>query len=475
MLRKYHFSKIKTTVLFNELFGELSPILNNLIINSDSYFLITGYLTPCGLDEIKSSLLKNPKGLEGLIVGGATSQGYKALIDLYNLGIFNNRIFINFGLENPDFPFPGMLHSKIYFFEKGSTGFAIIGSNNLTKNALQGINGEMSVYLEGNKTEPQFLDILSYIEQAQYSSVLFDPSDIDQYIYWFRAYLKQLYNLNKDDQSLDYENTLTFVINCRQLDQNLPKLGDLIYFEDSQKMVVLQTIKNPVHLYLTSQTITRPKAAMDLTPSAKFAFECSITGSNISQSENEAGVDWEIPDIEEPVLNPVKRGSYRPPKRKYFQITIRIEKELIERYAYRLTKYQKVMEPLYDDLNYEQLKQQFKEKGRISQYYDVENPNSEHNSNLYQRQRSQIIESRQSSISESRKLIAKKISKNQRSETRLVRRLENITAIQMQDREEKAWLKLESSARGKVYVILSKSRKWINPYSTQIRLDSPNP
>jgi HKD family nuclease len=47
-----------------------------------------------------------------------------------------------------------MLHSKVYIFELGGgASAAFVGSHNLTRFALYGLNGEASVLLEGKEPD----------------------------------------------------------------------------------------------------------------------------------------------------------------------------------------------------------------------------------------------------------------------------------------------------------------------------------
>jgi hypothetical protein len=69
----------------------------------------------------------------------------------------------------------GLMHSKVFFAKDGRHCSLWTGSHNLTASALQGVNCEAAVLLQGTIDEPAFADALAHLNQCRDEAILFDP------------------------------------------------------------------------------------------------------------------------------------------------------------------------------------------------------------------------------------------------------------------------------------------------------------
>jgi hypothetical protein len=70
---------------------------------------------------------------------------------------------------------PGLMHSKAFFARAGKQCQLWTGSHNLTASAIQGVNCEAAVLLDGTIDERVFRDALGHLNQCRSEAMLFDP------------------------------------------------------------------------------------------------------------------------------------------------------------------------------------------------------------------------------------------------------------------------------------------------------------
>lgn len=70
---------------------------------------------------------------------------------------------------------PGLMHSKVFYARAGDECRLWTGSHNLTASAMQGVNREAALLLEGNRNEAVFADALTHLNRCRAEAILFDP------------------------------------------------------------------------------------------------------------------------------------------------------------------------------------------------------------------------------------------------------------------------------------------------------------
>jgi hypothetical protein len=73
---------------------------------------------------------------------------------------------------------PGLMHSKVFLARHGSECLLWTGSHNLTASAMQGVNCEAAIILEGSFDEQPFQDALRHLEQCRREAIVFDPLNL---------------------------------------------------------------------------------------------------------------------------------------------------------------------------------------------------------------------------------------------------------------------------------------------------------
>ena len=161
-----------TTVLFGTPQSQIASLINSKISQCLNASIISGFLTPSGVRAIAGPIRARPTAIRGLVVGAATYPGFRALDELVGMGVPLERIRVHLGHtrksgtnKHPIVRHHPMLHSKIYYMEMADDqACAFIGSHNVTSFALQGLNGEAAVLLEGSRGTPEFGLVRDHIE-----------------------------------------------------------------------------------------------------------------------------------------------------------------------------------------------------------------------------------------------------------------------------------------------------------------------
>src|SRR5258706_15733964 len=96
----------------------LAPHLQNLITGCTSLEIVSGYLTPAGLDALDIFKPGIPAKISRFVIGAGTRKGFDALDRLIDEGASSGSIRVHLGWSdsggsNANF-FRPMMHSKIY-------------------------------------------------------------------------------------------------------------------------------------------------------------------------------------------------------------------------------------------------------------------------------------------------------------------------------------------------------------------------
>lgn len=69
----------------------------------------------------------------------------------------------------------GLMHSKVFFGRRGRNCWLWVGSHNLTASAVQGVNLEAALAIEGTVDEEPFRNALNHLNQCRDEAIAFDP------------------------------------------------------------------------------------------------------------------------------------------------------------------------------------------------------------------------------------------------------------------------------------------------------------
>jgi HKD family nuclease len=317
--------------------------IRNLIEISQNIKIIAGFLTDNGLDLIFSPIKKDPKKLSLLLIGSANQNAFDAIDRLISIRVDKSKILVDLGhtrLSNSGFvKYHPMMHSKIYFFEIDSkTSAAIIGSHNMTSFALGGLNSEAAIYIEGDKTNPLFQDILSHINKCASEAVPYDPTMQEIYAEYFRMYMERLATfIFYKGEKVNYKDR-TFII-IAQLDSSLARLsaGDKIFFRAPDIIKFLSKLDIDVHIYIFDKLPKNPLEALKNLHSPKEKYKGTVSGTNKNDSLDTANVNLVIDDLKNPIISKKPTPYNFSSGVNEFQIIVDINSILEKEFEYKFT------------------------------------------------------------------------------------------------------------------------------------------
>jgi hypothetical protein len=335
---------VTPTVLFETPQQEIASMILGCITNSSATSIVTGFATPSGLEAIAGPILARPSLLKTLVVGAANYRAFEALDDLIAGGVSSNRLHVHLGhssktgwRKKPFVQFHPMMHSKIYYMEySDSTASAFIGSHNLTGFAMEGLNGEAGVRLDGLKSSPEFEKVRKHIATAEAQAVTYSSAMKEAYAWWFREYFEGL----KAENSLptDWLSTRTILIFAVAARGQRPKPGDHIFFEIPSGIEQLTTLKTDVHLFLFDVLPSTPEEALVRASAATARLNCHTDGGDNDKGYIEVTADWHIDRTPQPVLTPIP-GSFRPLRRSGMQqVKAVVDASEVDRFEYRFDR-----------------------------------------------------------------------------------------------------------------------------------------
>ncbi|MCY4214556.1 MAG: hypothetical protein OXF68_13150 [Gammaproteobacteria bacterium] len=299
---------LNAKVLYDMPQQEIASLLCGRIDRCTSASLVVGFMTLAGINAISEPLHKNPSKLRTLVIGAGNHKAFEACDQLFGAGVNPDNIYVHLGStrrknKDPGFvPYHPMLHSKIYLMEMGNgDASALIGSHNLTSFAMQGLNGEASMLLEGPSSHKVFDDIRMHIAEAVRQSVVYDTSKKEGYAWWAAQYIKGL-GAQFKDQPRDAENQRTMVVMAEYTSQRIPRTDDIVYFEIPKAIEPVEHLRTEVHVFLFSKLPHTPARGLSDLARAEYAFKCQTMGIEDDRGGLELRADWQILDRAKPIL-----------------------------------------------------------------------------------------------------------------------------------------------------------------------------
>jgi phosphatidylserine/phosphatidylglycerophosphate/cardiolipin synthase-like enzyme len=187
----------KATALFSRPQHEIRSVLEAHMKRAAMIRIVTGFATPGGVSSLRAALASNYVALETLVVGAGTYPAFEALDLLSAAGVPVQNMFVHLGhtkhsgtRKKPTVRFHPMLHSKIYYMEyDDGSASAFVGSHNMTAFALNGMNGEASVLLEGATSDPAFSDIRKHIDESKRQAIQYHSGLKSALAWWTREFI----------------------------------------------------------------------------------------------------------------------------------------------------------------------------------------------------------------------------------------------------------------------------------------------
>jgi hypothetical protein len=144
--------------------------------------------------------MANPTKLECMVVGAGTYRAFEAIDGLLDAGVAPNRLFVHLGMSrttggrrNPFARYRPMLHSKIYLLDMGAgNASAFFGSHNLTGFAMQGLNGEASILLEGDANDEAFVALRRHVTISMAEATEYNRAMKAAYAWWTAEFIDGL-------------------------------------------------------------------------------------------------------------------------------------------------------------------------------------------------------------------------------------------------------------------------------------------
>ena len=343
---------VEARVLFGSPQREIASVVRSRLERCESAWLVAGFVTVDGINAVIDPLLSDPGRLELLLVGAGTHKAFEACDRLIRAGVqgeclqvhlgFTRRLGRGFAKYHP------MLHSKVYLMEMpGDRACAFIGSHNLTKFAMRGLNGEAGVLLEGPSSAREFDDVRAHIGEAARQAVEYDPSMKEAYNWWAVEFLGGLKSY-VDDRPKDDRGSPTIVVLAAFRGSALPREGDVIYFEIPDAITAMARV---VHLFLFDELPASSGLALAQRKAARRVMRGVVVGLEDGSGGVELLADWEVRlRGGTSTLAPTTEGRVRPsPRDGMQQVRVRLDGLLDKDLLYEPVRPKRSWTPVLDE------------------------------------------------------------------------------------------------------------------------------
>lgn len=343
---------VTATVLFDRPQREVASLLEQQFFQCTSASLVVGFATVEGIAAIEPAVASAPKKLKTFVLGASTFRGFEALEQLLAKGVSPTSVLVHLGHTRPlrkSFQkYHPMLHSKVYLFEHANgRAVAIIGSHNLTGFALFGHNGEAAVMLEGAAGDPEFNKIRAHIDEARHQAIAYRPEMKAALNWWATQFIDGL-RRKINDRPDDSEPKRTIVILSAEVHGDMPKKGDVIYFELPNGLGQIASLSAEVHIYVFDRLPANVSDALSALPTAKRSFWCKTLGLEQERGGVELNVNWEISGNRPPLLRRAPK-PFRPQlSQDMQQVRVKVWNSVQDRFEYQFDPGGDTWEPEYD-------------------------------------------------------------------------------------------------------------------------------
>lgn len=289
---------LRAEVLFDDPHEPMAAKLAQLAASCRALRIVTGFATIDGLRTLPSRL-RSSNVLAELVVGAGTQRAFEAMDQLVSEGFPRDRLYVHLGhsretktgAKYPFLRYHPMLHSKIYLFEQDNAQFsAVVGSNNLTNFALNGLNGEAAICLSGPMSDPAYQVLVNNMDACRRQATPYDPAMKDGYAWWMAQFLDGLSNKVMDGQRA-FEKRYTLIVFCEG--SSAPPPGSKLYIELPSQLYQ-SSLKIDVHGYVFDHLPRNAKEALASATSARTTFTGKLDGLLSKKGGVELLADWEL-------------------------------------------------------------------------------------------------------------------------------------------------------------------------------------
>lgn len=151
-------------------------VLESVLCNGVNQLAIAcAFCTAAGVELLvrHADRLKKPDSF--VVVAAAPPTDYSELNRLHRL--ITPNLYVHWGALAPVENKNGapLMHSKVFYAQKGRECWLWTGSHNLTANATQGSNCEAAILLHGTTDEQPFIDAMQHLLECRNASTPYDP------------------------------------------------------------------------------------------------------------------------------------------------------------------------------------------------------------------------------------------------------------------------------------------------------------
>jgi hypothetical protein len=151
---------------------DLDALLNS---GANQLAISCAFLTPGGVETLKCHAARLNLPDSFVVVAWEHPTSLDSLNALH--AVIPGKLYVHLGSLTPveKKVGPGLMHSKVFYAQAGDRCRLWTGSHNLTASAMQGVNCEAAVLVEGTRRETVFTDALAHLNRCRAEAILFDP------------------------------------------------------------------------------------------------------------------------------------------------------------------------------------------------------------------------------------------------------------------------------------------------------------
>lgn len=152
------------------------PDLDTVLAHgTDQLAIACAFLTPGGVEILRRHATRLTLPDSFAVIAWEHPTSLESLNALH--AIMPGKLYVHLGSLTPTERGvgSGFMHSKVFFARAGERCLLWAGSHNLTASAMQGVNCESALLVEGIHGEAVFIDAIKHLNQCRAEAILFDP------------------------------------------------------------------------------------------------------------------------------------------------------------------------------------------------------------------------------------------------------------------------------------------------------------
>lgn len=348
---------ISVEVLFGKPQTEIASRLRERMHRCQSVSMVSGFATAEGLEQVVGPVQSNPAKLECLVVGAGTFRAFEAFDGLLDAGVAPSKLFVHLGMtrqsggrKNPFARYRPMLHSKVYLFDMGSDrACAFVGSHNLTGFAMRGLNGEASVFLEGDAKDLAFVELRRHVTISVATASQYESWMKEAYAWWTGQFLDGL-KVEINDAPKDSESRTTIIVMAASDGSGEPLPRERIYFELPLALAI-DSLRPEFHVYVFDALPSSPAIGLQELSKARACLRCTTLGLDRDRGNREVLTDWYIDDRKQAVLRRAPTPFRPNPAQGFQQVRVQVEESIVPNFEYLFDSERLTWSPVLDTSN----------------------------------------------------------------------------------------------------------------------------